>query len=186
MEVNMKKFGLVAVFAVVAVAMTFSASLSVTGNVTQVLTVSLGTVGTTTGSVAIAIDNTGTAVESANAANLILVSSQRNWTISFASANLGYLKNANSTTDILYQVKVDTSSLPSAVTGNSLSAYTQLTALATKTITPTSGNGKTPVAGSTFPISFNIPAYTAFLETVNTEGTTTAYTDTVTITVAAN
>lgn len=179
----MKKFGLLVAFSLLATAMVFSASLSVQGNVARVLSVSLGTIGTETGSVALAVNNLGTQVESVGAANLIVVSSQKKWTISFASGNLGYLKAAGSTTDLRYDVKVDTTSL-GITTGNSLSNYTQLTEGATKTIIATT-QGKTSTTGASLPISILIPAYTQYLETLGTPATT-AYTDTITITVTAN
>ncbi|TXT49554.1 MAG: hypothetical protein FD137_632 [Spirochaetes bacterium] len=179
----MKKIGMIAVFAVLATTIAFSATLSVQGNVARVLTVSLGAIGTETGSVALDVNNLGTQVEALNAANLIVVSSHKMWTISFASTNKGFLKAGTSSTDLRYDVKVDTTSL-GITSGNSLSAYTQLTDSATKTIIATT-EGKTQTTGKVLPISILIPSYAHYLDTLGLSATT-AYTDTITITVTAN
>jgi len=121
----------------------------------------------------IALDNTGTAIQNDAQGVLTVKASKSNYTVTFTSTNSGFLKNGTET--IPYKIKVNTSGWTDGVQTNNLSAYTQLTDAATKTIV---FKKRTPTIGKAFDIGFNIEAYTEYYA----DG---AYTDTLTITIAA-
>lgn len=180
-----KSIVLIAVLLLVS-ASVFAADLNVKGNVAQVMTIGV-TYGTGS-DVALEINGSGNAVEAVGAANLTLTTNQKAWTITFASTGgLSVLTNAGTTDTIPYQVKVDTTGFSSGVATNNLSDYTSLLTATTRTIVSatTGSGGKTGFTGVSLPISVKIPAYTSFFNNVGT-GTTTAYTDTVVISIAAN
>jgi hypothetical protein len=148
-------------------------TLTITGNVASALSISLSNSTAT-----LAIDNTGAAVTSAAASTITLKSNQKLWTITLHSTNGGLLKDVGVTDSIIYKVQVDGSSF--ANIGNELSSYVQLTS--DLTLTPGTSGGKTPFAGKELPLNIQVPAYTSFINTV--DGASTAYTDTITVTLA--
>ena len=162
----MKKFSLFVVMGVLAASVAWGATIDITANVAAKLEVSVGASTWT-----IALDNSGTAIQNDAQGTFTVKASKSSYTVSFTSTNSGVLKNGTET--IPYNIKADTSTWTDGVLTNNLSSYTQLTAA--KTI---AFKKKTPTAGKTFNIGFNIPAYTDYY----IDG---AYTDTLTITVAA-
>ena len=149
-------------------------SLTITGNVASALSLSLNA-----STAALAIDNTGAAVTSTAATTITLKSNQKLWTITLHSANAGLLKDAGTTDSIIYKVQVNGSAF--ADIENNLSSYVQLTT--DLTLKPGTSGGKTPFAGKELPINIQVPAYSSFINTV--AGATTAYTDTITVTLAS-
>jgi hypothetical protein len=149
-------------------------TLTITGNVASALSISLNNATAT-----LAIDNTGAAVTASAASTITLKSNQKLWTITLHSANAGLLKDAGVTDTIIYKVQVDGSSF--ANIENNLSSYSQLTS--DLSLKPGTSGGKTPFAGKDLPINIQVPAYTSFINTV--AGTTTAFTDTITVTLAS-
>ena len=163
----MKKFFVFLLVGLLASSAAWGATIAITVNAAQKLDVTVDSPTWT-----IALDNTGAAVENATQGALTVKSSKTAYTVTFVSTNSGTLLNGTNT--IPYQIKVDTSNWSSGVATNNLSDYTQLTAA--KTIVFQS---RTPTVGKTFNIGFKIPAYTEYY----VDG---AYTDTITISIAAN
>ncbi len=119
----------------------------------------------------IAINNSGDEINNASQATLTIVSSRKNYTVAFSSANSGILKAG--VEEIPYYIKVDTSSWNANVTSNALSDYTQLTTAKSIVF-----NKKTPVAGKDFPVGFKVNSYTElYVDDV--------YSDTITITITS-
>jgi hypothetical protein len=162
----MKKFFAILIVGLLASTAAWGATIGITVNAASKLDVSVDQSTWT-----IALDNSGTAIDVANQGAFTVKSSKSAYTVSFASGNNGTLINGSNS--IPYKVKVDTASW-SGVATNNLSSYTQLTAA--KTIVFQS---RTPTAGKTFAIGFNIEAYTDYY----VDG---AYTDTITISIASN
>ncbi len=162
----MKKFSLFVVMGVLAASVAWGATIDITANVTQKLEVSVGASTWT-----ITLDNSGTAIQNDTQGAFTVKASKSSYTVSFTSTNSGVLKNGTET--IPYKIKVDTTGWTDGVQTNNLSAYTQLTTA--KTI---AFKKRTPTAGKTFDIGFNIEAYTDYY----VDG---AYTDTLTIAVTA-
>lgn len=163
----MKKCLLFLVIALTAGSLAWSAQIGITVNAALKLEV---TVDSSTWT--IPLDNTGTAIDLSNQGLLTVKSSKASYTVTFTSANGGTLNNGSYT--IPYKIKVDTTSWSAGVATNNLSSYTQLTS--GKTIV---FQLRTPIAGKIFPIGFNIEAYTDYF----VDG---AYTDTITISIAAS
>ncbi len=163
----MKKLALVLVIGVVVAGFAWSATIGITVNAAAKLEVSVDS-----GTWTIALDNSGTAIDQPSQGQLTVKSSKASYTVTFTSTNSGTLNNGSYT--IPYKVKVDTSGWVSGVATNNLSSYTQLSAAKTIVF-----QLKTPTAGKTFPIGFNIEAYTDYY----VDG---AYTDTITISIAAS
>ncbi len=161
----MKKLVVVLIIAVIAGSAAWGATLGITVNAAAKLDVTVDSATWT-----IALDNTGTQIQADTQGSLTVLSSKSSYTVSFTSTNGGTL--VNGTNSIAYYIKVDTSSWTAGVTSNALSSYTQLSS--TKTIVFQS---KTPTAGKSFPIGFQIPAYTDYY----VDG---AYTATITISIA--
>lgn len=162
----MKKFVLVLFIAIAAGSMAWGATIGITVNAALKLEVSVDAATWT-----IALDNSGTAITNNSQGQLTVKSSKAAYTVTFISTNSGTLINGANA--IPYSIKVDTSAWASGVATNNLSSYTQLTS--SKTIV---FQAKTPTAGKTFPIGFEIAAYTDYY----VDG---AYTDTITINIAA-
>ena len=122
------------------------------------------------------IDNTGAEVTQDSIDNLTVISSKKNYTVSFSSSDNGNLKMTVSGTDYLipYKIKVDTTGWAGGVGINQLSDYVQLSA--TKTIEFIK---RTPAVGKVFPIGIQIPEY---LNEIYEDGT---YTATLTIGITA-
>jgi len=120
----------------------------------------------------IAINNSGSEINIASQATLTIVSSRKNYTVAFSSANSGVSKAGSE--EIPYYIKVDTSSWSGNVVSNALSDYAQLTA--SKSIV---FNNKTPVAGKDFPVGFKVDSYTELY----VDG---VYSDTITITITSS
>ncbi len=177
----MKKLLMVLVIAGLLSSAAFAVDLTVNANVKKILTL-----GVDTASVTLEIDNDGQEVEALDAIDLTLISNQKAWTITFTSTNSGVLTSAGSADSIPYFVLVDTSALSAGVATNNLSSYTQLTSAKTIVSVITGQGGKTPMAGSVFPIDFKVNSYTAFYQTTGTGAGDTAYADTIQIAVAAN
>jgi len=119
----------------------------------------------------ITINNSGSEINNASQATLTIVSSRKNYTVAFSSANSGILKAGSE--EIPYYIKVDTSGWSGNVTSNALSDYAQLTA--SKSIV---FNNKTPVTGKDFPVGFKVDSYTElYVDDV--------YSDTITITITS-
>ncbi len=101
----MKKFALVALFAVAVFGMAFAAttqtgSVSISGSVAEVF--SLTVPGTYAGTIA-----NGSTAETWSIGNVVVTSNVKNWTISVSSANSGYLVNtADNTEKIAYTITV--------------------------------------------------------------------------------
>lgn len=161
----MKKLVVVLLIAIVAVAMSWGATLGITVNAAAKLEVSVNTAAWT-----IDLTNDGTLIQNDAQGVLTVKSSKASYTVTFTSANSGTLNY--STYTMPYYIKVDTSGWSAGVATNNLSSYTQLTA--GKTIV---FQLKTPTAGQTFNIGFQVAAYTDYY----VDG---AYTDTVTISIA--
>jgi len=176
MEVYMKK--LVAVlFLAASVVGAYAANpqLVITGNVASALSVALSSATAT-----LAIDNTGAEVISTAASKITLISNQKLWTITVSSANNGVLKDSGTTDEVPYKVQIDTSAFANVT--NALSSYVTVTT-GGLAISPGTSGGKTPFAGKEFNINIKVPTYTAFFNTVS--GASTAYTDTITVTLAS-
>lgn len=128
------------------------------------------------------IDNTGAEVTQDSIDNpidnLTVISSKKNYTVSFSSSDNGNLKMTVSGTDYLipYKIKVDTTGWAGGVGINQLSDYVQLSA--TKTIEFIK---RTPAVGKVFPIGIQIPEY-EYLNEIYEDGT---YTATLTIGITA-
>ena len=122
------------------------------------------------------IDNTGAEVTQDSIDNLTVISSKKNYTVSFSSSDNGNLKMTVSGTDYLipYKIKVDTSSWSEGVQTNNLDTYKQLTEAKTIVFIK-----RTPAAGKAFLIGIQIPAYS---EEIYEDGT---YTATLTIGITA-
>lgn len=161
----MKKFVVFLVIGLVAGSLAWSATIGITVNAAQKLEVTVDAATWT-----IALDNTGTAIDVPNQGQLTVKSSKASYTVTFTSTNGGTLNNGSYT--MPYKVKVDTSSWVAGVATNNLSSYTQLTSAKTIIF-----QLRTPTAGKTFPIGFNIEAYADYY----VDG---AYTDTITISIA--
>ena len=123
------------------------------------------------------IDNTGAEVTQDSIDNLTVISSKKNYTVSFSSSDNGNLKMTVSGTDYLipYKIKVDTSSWSEGVQTNNLDTYKQLTEAKTIVFIK-----RTPAAGKAFLIGIQIPAYS---EEIYEDGT---YTATLTIDITAS
>jgi len=161
----MKKFLAFVFVGLIVCSGAWAATIGITVNVASKLEASVDAATWT-----IALDNTGTAIDNSAQGQLTVKSSKSSYNVSFSSTNSGYL--VNGTNSILYMIKVDTTGWAAGVYSNELSGYTQLTE--GKKIVFQS---KTPTAGKTFNIGFNIAAYTDYY----VDG---AYTDTITITIA--
>lgn len=162
----MKKFFLLAVIGVLAASTAWGATIAINATVASKLEVSVDAATWT-----IALDNTGTAIQNDAQGVLTVKASKSSYTVTFTSTNSGVLMNGTET--IPYKIKVNTSGWTDGVDTNNLSSYTQLAT--SKTIV---FKKRTPTAGKTFNIGFNIESYTEYYA----DG---AYTDTVTITIAA-
>ena len=123
------------------------------------------------------IDNTGAEVTQDSIDNLTVISSKKNYTVSFSSSDNGNLKMTVSGTDYLipYKIKVDTSSWSEGVQTNNLDTYKQLTEA--KTIVFIKRTHQQ--SGKVFPIGIQIPEY---LNEIYEDGT---YTATLTIGITA-
>lgn len=122
------------------------------------------------------IDNTGAEVTQDSIDNLTVISSKKNYKVSFSSSDNGNLKMTVSGTDYLipYKIKVDTSSWSGGVDTNDLDTYVQLNG-AKKIVFIK----RTPAVGKVFPIGIQIPEY---LNEIYEDGT---YTATLTIGITA-
>ncbi len=122
------------------------------------------------------IDNTGAEVTQNSIDNLTVISSKKNYKVSFSSSDNGNLKMTVSGTDYLipYKIKVDTSSWSEGVDTNDLDTYVQLNG-AKKIVFIK----RTPAVGKVFPIGIQIPEY---LNEIYEDGT---YTATLTIGITA-
>jgi len=163
----MKKFFLLAVIGVLAASTAWGATITITANAAPILDVSVSTSAWT-----IALDNSGDAFTNDAQGAFTVKASKSAYTVTFSSGNNGVLKSTGADT-IPYKIKVDTTGWSAGVNTNNLSSYTQL--VTAKTITFKS---KTPTGGKTFNIGFGIDAYSDYY----IDG---AYTDTLTITIAA-
>jgi len=163
----MKKSFLLVLIGILAASMAWGATINITANVSQILDVSVDESTWT-----IPLDNSGTAITNASQGILTVKASKSNYTVTFSSTNSGALKNG--TEAIPYKIQVNTSAWTEGVQTNNLSSYTQL--IGAKTIV---FNKKTPTAGKTFNIGFNIEAYTDYY--IDGE-----YTDTLTISIAVS
>jgi len=161
----MKKFVVFLVVGLVAGSLAWSATIGITVNAAQKLEVTVDAATWT-----IALDNTGTAIDVPNQGQLTVKSSKASYTVTFTSTNSGTLNYGSYS--IPYKIKVDTTSWAAGVATNNLASYTQLSSAKTIVF-----QLKTPTAGKTFPIGFNIEAYTDYY----VDG---AYTDTITISIA--
>jgi len=121
------------------------------------------------------IDNTGAEVTQDSIDNLTVISSKKNYTVSFSSSDNGNLKMTVSGTDYLipYEIKVDTEGWTGVQTNN-LDTYKQLTEAKTIVFIK-----RTPAVGKVFPIGIQIPEY---LNEIYEDGT---YTATLTIGITA-
>ena len=162
----MKKPFLLVLIGILAASMAWGATINITANVSQILDVSVDASTWT-----IPLDNSGTAITNASQGILTVKASKSNYTVTFSSTNSGALKNG--TEAIPYKIQVNTSAWTEGVQTNNLSSYTQLTTPQTIVF-----KKKTPTAGKTFGIDFNIEAYTEYY----VDG---LYTDTLGITVSA-
>lgn len=163
----MKKSFLLVLIGILAASMAWGATINITANVTQVLEVSVDAATWT-----IELNNTGTAIQKDDQGTFTVKASKSNYTVTFSSTNSGALKNG--TEAIPYKIQVNTSAWTEGVQTNNLSSYTQLTTPQTIVF-----NKKTPTAGKTFNIGFNIEAYTDYY--IDGE-----YTDTLTISIAVS
>ena len=162
----MKKSFLLVLIGILAASMAWGATINITANVTQVLEVSVDAATWT-----IELNNTGTAIQKDDQGTFTVKASKSNYTVTFSSGHSGTLVNGNEA--IPYKIKVDTAGWNGVATNN-LNSYTQL--IGAKTIV---FNKKTPTAGKTFNIGFNIEAYTDYY--IDGE-----YTDTLTISIAVS
>jgi len=162
----MKKSFLVVLIGILAASTAWGATIAINATVTEKLEVSVGAT-----SWAITLDNSGTAIQNDTQGAFTVKASKSNYTVTFSSANSGTLKNG--TEAIPYKIKVDTSAWTEGVQINNIGTYTQLTTQSTIVF-----KKKTPTAGKTFNIGFNIEAYTEYY----IDG---AYTDTLSITISA-
>ena len=123
------------------------------------------------------IDNIGAEVTQDSIDNLTVISSKKNYTVSFSSSDNGNLKMTVSGIVYLipYKIKVDTSSWSEGVQTNNLDTYKQLTEAKTIVFIK-----RTPAAGKAFLIGIQIPAYS---EEIYEDGT---YTATLTIDITAS
>ena len=122
------------------------------------------------------IDNTGAEVTQNSIDNLTVISSKKNYTVSFSSSDNGNLKMTVSGIVYLipYEIKVDTEGWTGVQTNN-LDTYRQLTEAKTIVFIK-----RTPAAGKAFLIGIQIPAYS---EEIYEDGT---YTATLTIDITAS
>jgi len=164
----MKKPFLLVLIGILAASMAWGATINITANVSQILDVSVDPSTWT-----IPLDNSGTAITNASQGILTVKASKSNYTVTFSSTNSGALKNGTDEA-IPYKIQVNTSAWTEGVQTNNLSSYTQLTGAKTIVF-----NKKTPTAGKTFNIGFNIEAYTDYY--IDGE-----YTDTLTISIAVS
>jgi len=163
----MKKSFLLVLIGILAASMAWGATINITANVTQVLEVSVDAATWT-----IELNNTGTAIQKDDQGTFTVKASKSNYTVTFSSGHSGTLVNGIEA--IPYKIKVDTSAWTEGVQTNNLSSYTQLTTPQTIVF-----KKKTPTAGKTFNIGFNIEAYTDYY--IDGE-----YTDTLTISIAVS
>ncbi len=163
----MKKPFLLVLIGILAASMAWGATINITANVSQILDVSVDALTWT-----IELNNTGTAIQKDDQGTFTVKASKSNYTVTFSSTNSGALKNG--TEAIPYKIQVNTSAWTEGVQTNNLSSYTQLTTPQTIVF-----NKKTPTAGKTFNIGFNIEAYTDYY--IDGE-----YTDTLTISIAVS
>ena len=163
----MKKFSLLAVIGILAASTAWGATIQITANAAPILDVSVDAETWT-----ITLDNSGTAITNNTQGPFTVKASKSSYTVKFTSTNNGVLKNGTET--IPYKIKVDTSTWSAGVDTNNLNSYTPLTT-GGKTIVFRS---RTPAARKTFNSGFNIEAYSDYY----TDG---AYTDTLTIAIAA-
>ena len=163
----MKKSFLLVLIGILAASMAWgNATVLINATVTEKFEVTATTPWTIT------LDNSGTAITNASQGILTVKASKSNYTVTFSSTNSGALKNG--TEAIPYKIQVNTSAWTEGVQTNNLSSYTQLTTPQTIVF-----NKKTPTAGKTFNIGFNIEAYTDYY--IDGE-----YTDTLTISIAVS
>ena len=164
----MKKSFLLVLIGILAASMAWgNATVLINATVTEKFEVTATTPWTIT------LDNSGTAITNASQGILTVKASKSNYTVTFSSTNSGALKNGG-TEAIPYKIQVNTSAWTEGVQTNNLSSYTQLTTPQTIVF-----NKKTPTAGKTFNIGFNIEAYTDYY--IDGE-----YTDTLTISIAVS
>lgn len=122
------------------------------------------------------IENTGAEVTQDSIDNLTVISSKKNYKVSFSSSDNGNLKMTVLGTDYLipYKIKVDTNSWSEGVDTNELDTYVQLNG-AKKIVFIK----RTPAVGKVFPIGIQIPED---LNEIYEDGT---YTATLTIGITA-
>jgi len=147
----------------------WAATIGITVNVASKLEVSVDSLDSVTW--IIPLNNSGVAIDTPAQGSLTIKSSKSSYNVIFSSGNNGVISYGSN--NIAYKIKVDTSGWTDGVLSNELSSYTQLTTLGKKIVF----KSKTPTAGKTFNIGFNIEAYTDYY----IDGD---YTDTITITIA--
>lgn len=169
----MKKLIALAIVAFVAIGASFAADLIINGSVTAALSVAI-----TNSPISVTLDGTGAAGAVDHTATLNSKSNKKNWTISFDSANGGKLHSAITGVDIDYLLQASTPAWGSAVVTNGLSSAVNPEG---KTIVVT--NGKTPRNGVDFTLTVTVPEQDGTAELFEAAND---YTDTITITIAAN
>ena len=164
----MKKSFLLVLIGILAASMAWgNATVLINATVTEKFEVTATTPWTIT------LDNSGEVIQHDAQGTLTVKASKSNYTVTFSSTNSGALKNGTDEA-IPYKIQVNTSAWTEGVQTNNLSSYTQLTGAKTIVF-----NKKTPTAGKTFNIGFNIEAYTDYY--IDGE-----YTDTLTISIAVS
>lgn len=177
----MKKFAVLFIAVLVSVASVSAASLAIGGTVTENVTVSL-----TDGTMALTFDGAGGAAGGDAAGALKVISNKKNWTITFTSTNSGVLTNGKtdaelSTIDYKLAVAITPAEFGSGtVFTNNLSSAVQL--LTPKTIVATT-NAKTTKLGASLVLTASVAAQDDAALLWDSKYT---YSDTVTITIAAN
>jgi len=164
----MKKSFLLVLIGILAASMAWgNATVLINATVTEKFEVTATTPWTIT------LDNSGEVIQHDAQGTLTVKASKSNYTVTFSSEHDGFLMKVGGTETIPYLIKVNTSEWNGVATNN-LNSYTQL--IGAKTIV---FNKKTPTAGKTFNIGFNIEAYTDYY--IDGE-----YTDTLTISIAVS
>lgn len=180
-----KLFALIAI-SLLAISAASAATLNLTGSVTANVTATMVSGKDT---IALTFDGAGAVATADQSAQLKVISNKKNWTISFSSLNDGELINgqtgdAASSIPYKLQAAIDTTKFgSSAAFDNDLASAAQLTSTSADTQIVATVDARSLPAGGIITISASVEAQNA---TDLLWDSKYAYTDTVTISIAAN
>jgi hypothetical protein len=164
---------LLLVAAIVVVSSASAASLAISGSVTQYLNLSV-----TNSPITVTFAGDGTIGTVDRSATLNIKANKVLWTVSFSSANSGFLRSTTAGINIPYYLQATGSGVVGATMTNALASAVQVTSA--KTIAATA-LGKTPVNGVNYTLIVTVAAQAG---TDTLWQAATDYTDTLTISIS--